>query len=93
MQCKCGLIDLKKLFEKHMTFETCLVFMFYVDYRFNNNKHTFAVASIDKMTSGDDSSTIIVKQTDSLMLFDYNGCVVSIYIKLQHMINNIAKRL
>ncbi len=34
------------LFEKKksMTFETCLVFMLYVDYGFNNNnKHTFAL--------------------------------------------------
>ncbi len=40
------LIDMNKLFEKKkktsITFETCLVFMLYVDYGFNNNKHTFA---------------------------------------------------
>ncbi len=32
------LIDMNKFFEKHLTFETCLVFMLYVDYGFNNNK-------------------------------------------------------
>ncbi len=36
------LIDMNKFFEKHLTFETCLVYMLYVDYGFNNNKHTFA---------------------------------------------------
>ncbi len=37
------LIDMNKFFEKYaMTFETCLVFMLYGDYGFNNNKHTFA---------------------------------------------------
>ncbi len=36
------LIDMNKFFEKtSMTFETCLGFMLYVDYGFNN-KHTFA---------------------------------------------------
>ncbi len=30
------------LWKTSMTFETCLLFMLYVDYGFNNNKHTFA---------------------------------------------------
>ncbi len=30
------------LWKTSITFETCLVFMLYVDYGFNNNKHTFA---------------------------------------------------
>ncbi len=35
------LIDMNKFFEKtSMTFEIGLVFMLYVDYGFNNNKHT-----------------------------------------------------
>ncbi len=37
------LIDMNKLFEKQsITFETRLVFLLYVDYGFNNHKHTFA---------------------------------------------------
>ncbi len=33
---------MNKFFEKtFMAFETCLVFMLYVDYGFNNNKHVF----------------------------------------------------
>ncbi len=33
-------IDMNKFFWKtSMTFETCLVFMLYVEYGFNNNKH------------------------------------------------------
>ncbi len=28
------------LWKTSMTFETCLLFMLYVDYGFNNNKHT-----------------------------------------------------
>ncbi len=30
------------IWKSSITFETCLVFMLYVDYGFNNNKHTFA---------------------------------------------------
>ncbi len=30
------------LWKTSITFETCLIFMLYVDYGFNNNKHTFA---------------------------------------------------
>ncbi len=37
------LIDMNKFFGKtFITFETCLVFMLYVDHGFNNNKQTLA---------------------------------------------------
>ncbi len=40
-------IDMNKFFGKtSMTFETCLVFMLYVEYDFNNNKHILHKASI-----------------------------------------------
>ncbi len=44
------LIDMNKFFEKHMTFETCLVFMLYAlhahNYGFTNNKHILHKASL-----------------------------------------------
>ncbi len=40
------LVDMNKCFEKHMTFETCLLFMQYVNYGFTNNKHILHKASI-----------------------------------------------
>ncbi len=33
------LIDINKLFEKYMIFETCLLFMLYVEYGFTNKKN------------------------------------------------------
>ncbi len=37
------LIDTNKFFQNSMTFETCLVFMHYVDYGFNNKKNYICI--------------------------------------------------
>ncbi len=37
---------MNKFFWKHLTFETCLLFMLYVDYGFTNNKQILHKASI-----------------------------------------------
>ncbi len=47
---------MNKIFKKtSMTFETCLVFMLYVDYGFNNNKHILHNVSIFVIVHDDKS--------------------------------------
>ncbi len=65
-----------------MTFETCLLFMLYVDYGFNNNNIHYIAKSIGSPPSNEQVDYLVISMSTNLNVKAYNdilgNCVLLI---------------